>query len=349
MSPAFRLGLFIIVALLILSGAVFWIGSKQFLFSSTYTLNAEFDNAAGLTDGAEVRIGGIPQGTIKRKDLPATPEGKVRIVMSLKDATREVIRKDSVATIKSEGLVGDKFIEIAFGSSGSPKVQEGDTIRTEPPVEIGDLIQKANEMLGSASQATEHLESISAKINRGAGTLGALVNDRKMYQEAVAGVTAFKEDMDALKRNFLLRGFFKNRGYEDSSDLTKDLIQRLPAKPLAERFTYDGKKLFDKPDNAKLENTKALGGVGNFLETNPYGLVVVAASTDQKGDSDKDRTLTQARAKVVRDYLVQNFKVDDKRVKTIGLGKSGDAGEAGRIDILIYPAGAQTETQRKSR
>ena len=75
---------------------------------------------------------------------------------------------------------------------------------------------------------------------------------------------------------------------------------------------------------------------GTFLESNPYGLVVVAGSTDQKGDSEKDRLLTEARAMVVRDYLVQNFKLDDTRVKTIGLGKSADSNPAGRMEILVY-------------
>src|SRR5258705_13210214 len=130
MSKAFRLGAFIIVSLLIFAGGVFWIGSKRFLFSSTYTLNADFENVAGLTDGAEVRVNGIHEGSVKRKDLPRRPDAKVRVVMNLKSATREVIKKDSVAAIKSEGLIGDKYVEISFGSNDAPKVNEGDTIRS---------------------------------------------------------------------------------------------------------------------------------------------------------------------------------------------------------------------------
>ena len=86
---------------------------------------------------------------------------------------------------------------------------------------------------------------------------------------------------------------------------------------------YDAKDIFDKSDNAKLKNEKALDEAGKFLEQNKFRLAVVAAS-DEIGDTDKDRVLTQARAKVVRDYLVQNFKFDDTRVKIIGLGKSSE-------------------------
>src|SRR6266850_787458 len=138
MSKAFRLGIFIIVTLLIFAGGIFWIGSKRFLFSSTYVLNAEFESVAGLTDGAEVRVNGINEGTVKRKDLPRRADGKIRVVMNLKTATREVVKKDSVAAIKSEGLVGDKYVEISFGSNESPKVTDGDTIQTERPLEIAD-------------------------------------------------------------------------------------------------------------------------------------------------------------------------------------------------------------------
>jgi hypothetical protein len=58
-----------------------------------------------------------------------------------------------------------------------------------------------------------------------------------------------------------------------------------------------------------------------------------------KGDTEKDRLLTKARAMVARDYLVQNFKLDDTRIKTIGLGKSTEIGEGGALEILVYPVG----------
>jgi hypothetical protein len=62
-----------------------------------------------------------------------------------------------------------------------------------------------------------------------------------------------------------------------------------------------------------------------------------------KGDTDKDRELTQARASVVRDYLVQNFKLDDKRIKTAGLGKTtGDA----RVEIFVYPVGVEMASSK---
>src|SRR6266581_2503184 len=138
MSRAFRLGIFIVATLLIFAAGVFWIGNKQFLFHSTYRLQAEFENVAGLNGGAEVRVGGIHEGTVRQIRLPTKPNEKVRISMDLARGTRSVIKKDSTASIRSEGLVGDKFVEIAFGSEQSPKVGNGDTIQGEPPLQLSD-------------------------------------------------------------------------------------------------------------------------------------------------------------------------------------------------------------------
>jgi len=106
MSRAFRLGVFIVAALLIFAGAVFWIGKNQLLFQSKYRLNAEFEKVSGLTAGAEVRVSGIQKGTVRRIDLPSRPDQKVRVEMDLDSETRRVIRKDSTAAIKSEGSSG---------------------------------------------------------------------------------------------------------------------------------------------------------------------------------------------------------------------------------------------------
>src|SRR2546423_262455 len=99
MSKMFRLGLFLVTMLVIFGVGVFWIGNKQFLFHSTYRLNAEFPNVGGLANGAEVRVGGIHEGSVKRINLPPNPNGKVTVLMDLNENTKNVIRKDSIAAI----------------------------------------------------------------------------------------------------------------------------------------------------------------------------------------------------------------------------------------------------------
>src|SRR5579871_4501535 len=126
MSATFRLGLFIVAGLLILAAGVFLIGSNESLFAHTYTTRAEFHTVAGLNDGAEVRVGGIHSGVVKRIDLPSRPDGNVTVSMDLKDATRAIVKEDSVASIHSEGLLGDKYVEISFGSPEAGKLKDGE-------------------------------------------------------------------------------------------------------------------------------------------------------------------------------------------------------------------------------
>ncbi len=347
MNQTFRLGLFIVVTLAVLVVGVFLIGKRESLFKSTYQVNAYFQNVVGLTDGADVRVAGLHEGSVKHIRLPNRTDGKVTVVMDLENGTRNVLKKDSIAAIKSEGLIGDKYVEISFGSDGASRLKDGDTIDSETPFDISNLTKKASDLLDSAKDAVQNLDgtasnmkSISAKIDNGTGTVGALINDKTVYKQAAAGVTALNEDAEALKHNFLLRGFFKKRGYEDADELTKHQISSLPAGPPQKTFDYDGQAIFDKPDTAKLKDKKALADAGQYLQSSKFGLAVVVVSIGMKGETEKDRVLTQARASAVRDFLAQNFRLDDTRIRTIGLGKTDGTGDAGKVEILVYPGPA---------
>ena len=372
MSRAARLGAFIVATLAILAVGVFIIGSKQYLFSSTYQLKAQFDNVEGLDDGADVRLGGVHRGTVHSIVSPHKPGEKVTVVMDLAKSTHEVIKQDSVATIETEGLLGNQYMAISFGSPGTRDVRDGDTIASQPPLEMSDLLQKTSGILDSSQQAiqnatraTANLDSITAKINSGQGTAGALVNDKTLYNnleqtsgamhntmmQAEAGATDFQENMEALKHNFFLRGYFKSRGYEDSSELTKNEIERLPQGTPVKQFTYSAKQLFDKQDSAKLKNQKSLNDGGEFLANNQFGFAVVVASAGMEGDTQKDLVLTEARAAVVREYLVENFGFDDSQLKTLGMGKQPDTGSSanwGTVQIFVYPAGTDVPPSKQT-
>jgi len=351
MGKELRLGAFILLALACFAVAIFLIGNRAAMFHAGYRLNTQFDNVAGLEEGAAVRVGGVRKGEVKHIVLPRKPGDKVEVQMELDNITHGVVKKDSIAAIRSEGLLGDKYIEISFGSSGDLK--SGDTIASQPPIQFSNLFAKADSLLDTAGGALDNirdlsanLDTISGKINAGRGTAGALINDRTVYQNAANATSALADDAEALKHNFLLRGFFKNRGYEDSGDLTRFQIAKIPAVPAARTFSYDSKKLFNDADKSKLKNSKPLNEAGQFLESSPFGFAVIAASTGRLGDSQKDKLLTEAQALVVRDYLVNHFSFDDTRVKTIGLGKS-DSGE-NLLQIFIYPPGVEPPAQPRA-
>ena len=372
MSRVARLGAFIVATLAILAAGVFVIGSKQYLFSSTYQLRAEFDNVAGLAAGANVQVGGVHSGTVHSITLPHSPGEKVMVVMDLDKSTHEIIKRDSMASIETEGVLGNQYLAISFGSAGQADVKDGEIIQSEPPLQISDLFKKTSGILDSSQQAinnatlaTAHLNSVSAKIDSGEGTVGALVNDKQLYSnleqttstlqatmvQAQTGVTDFQENMEALKHNFLLSGYFKKRGYEDSGELTANAVEALPQGVPLKTFSFDVKQLFASRDSAKLKDQKSLNIAGEFLAQNQFGVAVVVVSAGMEGDTQKDLILTKARAMVVREYLVGNFGFDDSQLKTLGVGKQADANRSageGSIQILIFPAGTEIPTDKRT-
>src|SRR5579863_2388307 len=353
MSRSFRLGLFLLTMLAILASCVFLVGRQESRFGSNYRVHSEFQNVAGLNVGADVRVGGIRKGTVQSIRLPKTPDGKVVVTMDLEKETQTIVKQDSTASIQSEGLLGDKYVEISFGSVEAEKLRGGETIESEPPLDISDLLQKASQMLDSGegalesiTGATDNIGLITAKINNGQGTVGKLINDTTLYKQAAAGITSLHEDADALQHNFLLRGFFKDRGYANPAEIVEHELPRLPKDHAIKTFEVNPKTLFDKPDSAKLKNEKGLAEAGQFLQSQKFGLAVIAVATGTKGDSEKQHVLSEARSFVVRKYLVENFQLDDTRVKTLGLGKTADSSPDGSIEILIYAGAPATEVRK---
>jgi outer membrane protein OmpA-like peptidoglycan-associated protein len=306
--------------------------------------------------------------------LPGHAGEKVLVVMNLESSTRKLIRKNSVVAIETEGLLGSKYVTITAGSQEAPAVEEGDTLQSQPPLEFADLIRKTDVILDSThsalknvNDATADMRSITTKIDQGQGTAGALINNREIYNDmrttvadtretvnqAKAGMTSFQENMQALKSNWFLRGFFKKRGYQDATELTKHAIAKLPDRPFSKRFEIGANDLFDKPDTAKIKNEKVLNRIGSLLEREAYDLIVVAAYSGVRGETEENLVLTQARAMVVRQHLAEHFKIDDQRIKTIGMGEDPATPDnrAARVAVIVYPpqpAPEEKPTQSKN-
>jgi phospholipid/cholesterol/gamma-HCH transport system substrate-binding protein len=372
MSRAARLGAFIIVTLVLLAAGIFIIGGKEYLFKSTYEVKSQFNNVSGLQQGADVLVGGVHSGTVRAIMLPHNPTEKIVVEMDLDNQTHEILKKNSVASIETEGLLGNQYVAISFGTAGAGDLRSGDTIAGQPPLEMSELLKKTSGILDcsqqaviNVTQATDHLKSITAKVDHGQGTVGALINDKAIYtnlQQTMAtlqqtvghaegGVADFQDNMEALKHNFFLKGYFKKRGYEDQAELTANEVERLPAHEPLKTFTFPAKDIFDGRDSAKIKNGKHLAESGEFLSGNDFGVAVIVASTGMEGDSQKELQLTEARSAVVREYLVEHYGFDDDKVKTLGQGKQANGGSEkdwGTLQILVYPAGTETPPAKQA-
>lgn len=206
------------VGLLLVVAAIFLIGKEQKLFSNTFDLHVHFKNVSGLKVGSYVRFAGINVGTVD--NIGIINDSTVQVDLTLESSVKKFIRQDAVASIGSDGLMGDKLVQLSSGINGQP-IKDDNSIRGSEPLDMDKTMQKITHIADNAALITENLASITDKVNSGKGSLGRLLNDERIandLQQTVAstkkGAQGFSENMEAAKHNFLLRGFFKKKEKE---------------------------------------------------------------------------------------------------------------------------------------
>ncbi|HEY4911310.1 MAG TPA: MlaD family protein, partial [Methylomirabilota bacterium] len=111
-----RIGLFILVSLVLLFAIIYLLGERARYFESKYELAAEFTEVGGLIEGATVRLAGVQIGRVTAVVLSPQPGGKVRVTMTVARRFQNRIRQNSEARIATQGLLGDKIVDITAGS-----------------------------------------------------------------------------------------------------------------------------------------------------------------------------------------------------------------------------------------
>ena len=173
-SKKVRVGIFVVVGTIILVSALYFIGSRQHIFTKNIQLYSVFDNVNGLILGNNVRYSGINVGTVTKIEM--TEVGKITIEMTVEEKAAYFIKKDAVASISSDGLVGSMVVNIIPGDQQEEaNVVAGDFIKTSSKVSMDD-------MLGTLNVTSENLSKITNEILMGEGALGVLINDTIMAQ-----------------------------------------------------------------------------------------------------------------------------------------------------------------------
>ena len=111
---------FVLVGILLFAVGLFMIGDRRKLFSKDFEVVAEFKELGGLQDGANVKVGGMDAGEVIDIEVPPQPQSKFRVRMRVLEKLHPVVRTDSVATIQTEGVLGNKFLKI---DQGTPQAQ----------------------------------------------------------------------------------------------------------------------------------------------------------------------------------------------------------------------------------
>jgi len=181
-----KVGLVITVAFLILLISVFFAGNIQSVFLSKAELKIQFRDVVGLRKGAPVWILGLEEGSVK--NITLDPTYGVIVTIAVNKNALGLVRKDSLATILTMGLLGDKYIEL---SPGSPQAE---------PIRPGEMIKGSSEMglREVMGQFIERIDSLVTKIEGGQGTIAKLLNDPVLYNNllgATHSLSAFLENL----------------------------------------------------------------------------------------------------------------------------------------------------------
>jgi len=180
----FRLGVFILLGIVLLVLAIFLVGQKESLFSSTFKVRAYFQDIQGLRPGTNVRLSGIDVGSVSDIDIVNDTTGRVQVTMNLQTDVKRFIRTDTKASIESEGLVGNKVIVLKIGSSQAEQVKDGGVIQSEEPIGFSAIIAQTEGIMEYTKKMTMNLSEIVEKVNNGEGSIGKLLNDDELYTNA---------------------------------------------------------------------------------------------------------------------------------------------------------------------
>jgi len=334
---------------------------RQWRAQPTFAVAADFATIGGVDAGARVRLQGMDAGVVQAVVAPTTPGRPVRLVFRVDERLRPLVRADALARIMNDGIVGAKTVEIVPGRpDGRPLGPDG-LILSERPTELADVLKKASISLdrldaavASAERGLGEANAVVAKVRRGEGTLGKLVQEDEAYRKMVGlsdrgerALHDLDENLAALKRTWPLSRYFNDRAFFD-----REQVLYHPGSERADR-SFREDELFE-PGRAILTATgrRRLDDAAAWFKRvkKPGSEVVIAAFTDQAGDPDLARLLTQEQAGAVRKYLVGRHSIDSagwfstRKVAAVGFGievpRAGIPAVEGqvprRVDLLVF-------------
>jgi phospholipid/cholesterol/gamma-HCH transport system substrate-binding protein len=196
-STESKVGILVLVGIILLFFMSFRVSRLERLKGEVYS--ALFPSVSGLVINANVEVAGVPVGRVEKIGLE---KGMAKVWMKIGQAQ---LHTDAEATVKTHGMLGDKYIEVKPGSPDAPLLSPGaeiTNVRTTPDVDelltslesaargMADLGKSLHEAVGGEKgqnkikEIVDNLDNITAKVKAGEGSLGKLVNDDKLYNEA---------------------------------------------------------------------------------------------------------------------------------------------------------------------
>lgn len=168
-------GIFVFAGIAILVAGILTLGGQQKKFVKAIHLKAVFDDIGGLQAGNNVWFSGVKIGTVRKINFYG--DSQVEIEMNVEEEVVEFIRKDSKATISSDGLIGNKIIVIYGGTTLAPPVVDGDRLESVMPLDTDQMMETLQVNNENLVEITNDLKKLTSKLAAGEGIVGAVMTD----------------------------------------------------------------------------------------------------------------------------------------------------------------------------
>ena len=187
-----RAGVFIFVAMILIAGGVLLMGQKTKMFVPKGKLRVVMDDVAGLKEGAPVWLAGVDVGVVTAINFSSPQKNnQVEILLEADHGALRKIGSDSRITIKTRGLMGEKYVDITPSQTYS---------ESQPSVLHGISVAKLDDVVQKAGTTFEKINGIIDNINEGKGTLGKLSKDETLYTNVARLAIEMKELMITINR-----------------------------------------------------------------------------------------------------------------------------------------------------
>jgi phospholipid/cholesterol/gamma-HCH transport system substrate-binding protein len=431
-------GVFITAAIVLFGAALFLIGNEHKAFRRHVVFYTSFQNVDGIPKGSKVRVNGMDAGELESIQIPSSPSQKFRLKMNVEERLRGLIREDSLVTVETDGLVGDKFLLIQGGTDRAAEAAPESTIQGKEPFEIGKLLEQAQGImtqagttinalngtmkdvsgrldttLDTATNTIRNVDGVLLDVRKGKGAAGLLLEDPATaadVKQSIANVrqtteklnttttrvdnlladvqtrqlipkiddtlvsaksatqnldqtsqqvnttlkSAFGEDQygedagtnlqqsltnlnqasgnltddtEALKHEFLFKGFFKHRGYDNLDELPVEqyrvgqIFKKLPesrqwiAAPDLFTTNQSGEEVLSAQGRQNIDQA-----VGQFKAIYDKPLIVEGYASS--GSPSEELVQSRRRAALVRGYLQVHYHVAPKNTGIIALSST---------------------------
>src|SRR5262245_17698090 len=186
-----KVGLLVLAALVVFMATIFSLGQQEHLWERKVEYEIHFARAGGLLVGAGVSLAGVPVGSVASMRFPEDPSvSYIQVGIKVGGDVAVRIRENSVASISTLGLLGDRYIELTAGSPDAPSLAPGSVINAIDPVDYEAVLGQSGDIVTNVVEVTASLKTVLQSIEHGEALLGAMVRNRELGEATLRDLQA---------------------------------------------------------------------------------------------------------------------------------------------------------------